>query len=463
MTVQFPNPVAAKATVFPKAVFRDVGQRELAHIPGRKGLPWLGTLPEAVIDPYRFTSRMHAAYGDVHRFYACGNWNVQMVGAEANEFVLFDAAGNFSSAGGWDPVFGRHFQGGLLLRDGADHNRHRKLLAAAFKQHQLEGYLRIFDRVIRADQPEWRDGAVETYGAAQRLGFKIGYASFLGRPESGAQPMDLWSFRSLMRTSTSLVTFPFPGNSEWRAAKAHRHVVKLIDSAMADPLTEQRGDLLANLLRQQDEQGLTREEIIGHMVFVIAASYDALSSGMTSTIFHLSQNPEWQAPLREELLGIIRGPEDVTLANLAKCQIADRVFKEALRLNAAAPVLWRRAVRDFTFEGVDVPAGTVTGVNPMLTHLMPEIWGDAPTRFDPDHFLPDRVRARHKYAYVPFGGGAHACLGMNYAALEAKLLLRHMLDGRRIEMAQPTAPKFYHWPNARPLGGLRIRLVPEKG
>ncbi len=55
--------------------------------------------------------------------------------------------------------------------------------------------------------------------------------------------------------------------------------------------------------------------------------------------------------------------------------LADRVFKEALRLHAAAPVLWRRAIRDCEFNGVRIPDGTFTGVNPMLTHLMPEIGG----------------------------------------------------------------------------------------
>jgi len=461
--MHYAAPDAFRAPDVAKIAFRKVGGRELAHVPGRKGLPWFGILPEAVADPARFTRAMYDRYGPIHRFYAYGSWNLQIVGPEANEFALFDQAGNFSCAGGWDPVFGRHFQGGLMLRDGADHGRHRKLLAAAFKQAHLEGYARNFDRVIRADMPAWRDGVIEAYGSAQRLGFGIGYSSFLGRPEADARPMDLWSFRTMMRTSTSIVTVPFPGNGEWRAAKAHRHIHRLIADAMADPLTDARTDLLANLLRQQDEQGLTAEEIVSHVIFVIAASYDALSSGMTSMLLELAANPEWQAPIREELLDIVRTPDDVTLANLARCQTADRAFREALRLHAAAPVLWRRAIRDCDFQGVHIPSGTFTGVNPMLTHLLPEIWGETPDRFDPDHFLPERVRARHKYAYVPFGGGAHACLGMNYAALEAKLLLRHLLEGHRIEMAQPTRPKMYHWPNAKPIGGLKLRITPLEG
>ncbi len=85
--------------------------------------------------------------------------------------------------------------------------------------------------------------------------------------------MDLWSFRTMMRTSISVVTIPLPGNSEWRAAKAHRHIHALIADAMNDPLTDARTDLLANLLRARDEQGLTPDEIASHVIFVIAASY----------------------------------------------------------------------------------------------------------------------------------------------------------------------------------------------
>ena len=110
-----------------------VSARQLARVPGRRGLPVFGILPFAVRDPHRFAQGMYDRFGPIHRFYACGSWNVQLVGPEANEFVLFDQAGNFSSRGGWKPVFGRHFDGGLLLRDGEDHQWHRKLIASAFK------------------------------------------------------------------------------------------------------------------------------------------------------------------------------------------------------------------------------------------------------------------------------------------------------------------------------------------
>jgi cytochrome P450 len=436
----------------------DVPAARLAHVPGKKGMPFFGILPEAVIDPYRFARRMYERFGPVHRFYACGNWNLQLVGPEANEFVLFDSARNFSAAGGWEPVFGRHFKGGLLLRDGDDHQRHRKLVATAFKQHQMEGYLGIFNRVIPGTLDAWRQGPFDAYAKAQALTFGIGFATFLGEDERNATQADLNAFRSLMRSSTSVVTTPLPGNSEWRAARAQAHVRRLIDRLLAREPGPERRDLLANLVRDRAETGLSIDEIVSHLVFVTAASFDTLSSASVSVLYYLAANPEWQDKVRAELIDRIPDPHAATTAQLTGCALAERILKEALRLNAAAPVLWRRAVRDCTFDSLAIPEGTVVGVNPMLTHLLPQYWPE-PETFDPDRFLPARSEGRHRYAFAPFGGGAHTCLGMNFASLQVKLLLRHLLEDGRITLTSTKPPRWHHWPNCRPVGGLGVKIA----
>ena len=155
-------------------------------------------------------------------------------------------------------------------------------------------------------------------------------------------------------------------------------------------------------------------EIIAHLTFVIAASFDTLSSGTISTLYYLAANPAWQAAVRDELCDQIPNRSDMRMAELGRCAIAECAVKEALRLNAAAPVLWRRSVRAFEFGGYAFPSGTITGVNPMLTHLLPDIW-DEPERYDPGRFSPERSAGRHRFAFVPFGGGAHGCLGANFA------------------------------------------------
>jgi cytochrome P450 len=437
--------------------FPRVRGRDLESVPGRAGLPLFGILPEAVLDPLAFARRMHARYGPVHRFYACGSWNVQLVGPEANEFVLFDRDGNFSSEGGWRPVFGRHFGGGLLLRDGADHQWHRKLIATAFKQEQLQSYLDIFVRNNEAVVARWADRSLDVYELAQKLTFANGYAAFLGRDPALATREDMLAFRYLMRSATGIVTMPLPGTAEGRATWAKRHIEKLIRPMLAEPVAGERTDLLASLCRMRDEGLLDAGEILAHLTFVIAAAFDALSSATVSTLYYLAANPEWQSAVRTELCEQVPDRDSIEIADLGRCEQAEWAVKEALRLNAAAPVLWRRAIKPFGFGGHDFPAGTITGVNPMLTHLLPDIW-ERPEAYDPGRLASARSRGRHRFAFVPFGGGAHACLGANFACLQVRALLRTLLDGHELVLASPGPPRWYHWPNCRPRGVLRLEL-----
>jgi cytochrome P450 len=120
-------------------------------------------------------------------------------------------------------------------------------------------------------------------------------------------------------------------------------------------------------------------------------------------------------------------------------------------------VLWRRAIVPFQFGGHHFPAGTIAGVNPMLTHLLPELW-ERPDSYDPGRFSPERSRGRHRFAFVPFGGGAHGCLGANFACLQVRALLRTLLEGHELVLADSAPPRWHHWPNCRPRRPLNIEL-----
>lgn len=441
--------------------FPDVRAADLEHIPGRKGYPVFGVLPEAVRDPFAFTRRMYESYGPIHRFYACGNWNVQLVGAAANEFVLLDRAGNFSAYGGWKPVFGRHFDGGLLLRDGPDHQWHRKLIASAFKQDRLQAYLSLFSSNMARVPSTWSGRSLDAYELAQALTFANGYAGFLGRPAGQATRRDLLAFRYMMRSATAVLPWSLPGTAHGRASWARRHIERSLAPMLEARPDEARSDLAAVLGGLYHDGLLTRREVVAHLTFTIAASFDALSSGTVSSLYYLARNPHWQDRVRDELCSAVKSPGRITLKELQCCQVSEWAVKEALRLNAAAPVLWRRAIRDAEFNGVRIPAGTVTGVNPMLTHLLPEIWSE-PGRFDPGRFAPEIAPERHRFAFVPFGAGAHGCLGANFASLQARTLLRHVLEKHDLVLSDRAEPKWYHWPNCRPIGGLPIELRPRR-
>ena len=460
MTAHFLPPIAKQPR--PPVVRFDhpkVSGRQLSHIPGKRGLPVLGILPEAVLDPLAFARRMYDRYGPVRRFYACGNWNVQLVGPEANEFVLFDQEGNFSAEGGWRPVFGHHFDGGLLLRDGADHQWHRKLIASAFKQEQLEAYAKMFARNARETADAWSGRTLNTYELAQRLAFANGYSAFLGRDPAEATREDLLSFRHLMKSATAVITAPLPGSAEGRAAAASRHVARLAKSLRKQSVAPDRVDLFATLQRLRTQDLLDDDEVLAHLKFIIAASFDTLSSGIVAVLYHLAANPEWQTRLRAEISLAVSQSGTGSAEALNGCEQLGWVIKEALRLNSGAPVLWRRAIKDCTFAGHRLPKGTITGVNPMLTHLLPNIWHE-PSTFDPARFRPEEERVRPRGSFVPFGAGVHGCLGARYAYLQLRSVLAALLAKHKLALVSPHPVRWHHWPNCQPRGKLLLKLRP---
>jgi cytochrome P450 len=71
-------------------------------------------------------------------------------------------------------------------------------------------------------------------------------------------------------------------------------------------------------------------------------------------------------------------------------------------------------------------------------------------------FTPEQVKARHKYAWVPFGGGAHMCLGLHFAYMQVKILLAQLLQRYRIEAAAGYNPEWQDWPIPQPKDGLKV-------
>jgi cytochrome P450 len=135
----------------------------------------------------------------------------------------------------------------------------------------------------------------------------------------------------------------------------------------------------------------------------------------------------------------------------------DKVFREALRLVPPVPFIPRMATKGFRWKGFDIPAGTSISLNPGVTMLSPQLFRN-PTKFDPDRFSAERAEDRsHRFAWTPFGGGAHKCIGMHFATMQVKLFVATLLRQRRIILPNGT-PEWQRMPIPRPKGGLPIIL-----
>jgi cytochrome P450 len=220
--------------------------------------------------------------------------------------------------------------------------------------------------------------------------------------------------------------------------------------------------MFSQICRATNEDGavLSDDEIIDHMNFLMMAAHDTITSSATSMVMLLGQNPDWQDRLRDEMMGLGIAGQDLPYDRLNDLVLTDYAFKESLRIMPPVPSLPRRAVKDFDFGGHHFKAGTYVGISPAYTHKMAEYWPD-PDRFDPMRFTPDQVKARHKYAWVPFGGGAHMCLGLHFAYMQIKILMWHMLRDYRIELPEGSGAQWQAWPIPKPRDGLPVRIVPR--
>ena len=139
---------------------------------------------------------------------------------------------------------------------------------------------------------------------------------------------------------------------------------------------------------------------------------------------------------------------------------AESVFKETLRLHPAVPMFFRRTTKDCELGGRKIPANTMVMVPTVYNQRMPEYW-DEPLSFKADRFLPENLdKDQHSFAWYPFGGGAHKCIGMNFADILFKSTLHALLGQYEIEFTQdkyfPTNIQMF--PFSKPKDGLSLSL-----
>jgi cytochrome P450 len=435
----------------------------LAHIPGDDGWPILGHTLALLADPKGFVERRAQTYGPVYRSRAFGHANVSLLGPEANELVLVDSQKIFSSGLGWGTILERLFPRGLMLLDFDEHRLHRRALSVAFKSGPMQSYLTELNIGIANGLAQWPRGReFKFYPAIKQLTLDLAATSFLGEqlgPELDAVKR---AFIAMVAASIAVIRAPLPGTQMGRGVRGRALIVDYFNRQI--PLRRERGgqDLFSRLCRATWDDGslLSNADIVDHMSFLMMAAHDTMTSSLTSFAYRLATNPGWQEKVREELRGLGLAANDaLPFDRLDDLALTEMAFKEAMRLTPPVPSLPRRAVRDLEFRGFRIPAGTGVNINPLYTHYMPQLWPE-PDRYDPERFEIEASRRRHKYAFVPFGGGAHMCLGLNFAYLQAKCFAWHFLNNFKVSVADNYRPDWRMWPIPYPRDGLAVTLTP---
>jgi cytochrome P450 len=412
----------------------------LRPIPGDGGLPLLGHTLQTLRDPLGIAARRIERYGNVYWGRLLGKTVVSAHGPDALEAVLTNKDKAFANGPAWSFFIGPFFHRGIMLLDFDEHLHHRRIMQQAFTRQRLIDYQKAMAPGITAGLDAWRPGPdFAVLPHVKQLTLDLATDVFVGveLDRSEAERINT-AFIDAVRAGLAMVRFPVPGLRWSNGLKAR----KVLEEFFHRHLRDQRATSLFAALREaqtDDGHRFTDEDVVNHMIFVLMAAHDTTTITMTTMAYYLAKHPEWQDRVREESRAL--GKPVLDFEDLDKLVSLDLVMKESLRLVAPVPALPRHAVKDTELLGFHVPAGVTVMVSPDVTQHMAEYWPD-PQTFDPGRFAADRREDKvHKYAWAPFGGGVHKCIGLHFAGMQVKSFLHQML--LRYRWSVPTG---YEWP-----------------
>lgn len=197
---------------------------------------------------------------------------------------------------------------------------------------------------------------------------------------------------------------------------------------------------------------LTAENIRRQVITFLIAGHETTSGALSFALHYLAQNPDIAARARAEVDRVWGDTDRPAYDQIARLRYVRRVLDESLRLWPTAPAFAREARQDTVLGGVHpMRQGAWALVLTAMLHRDPAVWGADAEAFDPDRFDAKAVRARPAHTFKPFGTGARACIGRQFALHEATLVLGLLL--RRYEVRPE--------PDYRLRVAERLTLMPE--
>ncbi|KAF9608321.1 hypothetical protein IFM89_009011 [Coptis chinensis] len=225
-----------------------------------------------------------------------------------------------------------------------------------------------------------------------------------------------------------------------------------------------REDVISSFLnlRDEEDQSLTKDEMIDNIVSMIIASHDTSAIVLSLLLRHLAGDTHVYEAVLEEQTEISKTKEGkdgmLRWSDVEKMKYTWRVAQELMRVTP--PVFGNfKSTKDTSFGGFDIPKGWQVFWIACATHMDEKIF-EEPEKFDPSRF-GNPSKSAPPYTYIPFGAGPRACPGVDFARIEMMLILRHLIiNSKWTELIPDEA--ITREPMPYPAMGLPIKLHPRK-
>jgi len=346
------------------------------------------------------------------------------------------------------------FGDGLLTSQDGDWQRQKRVLQPLFTPRRVAGYADLITGQVDETIARWRATPAaerDMHAEMTRLTLRVVCRALFGNDADQALPVVQRWFgplgESVRHRSMSPIRLPssVPTPVNRRLARARGELVALCDQIIrhrrAAAAASSGPDLLGLLIDARDAgTALTDAEVRDQVLIFLLAGHETTSTALTYALYLLGRHRPAQQRIRTD-------PAYATL-----------VIKETMRLFPSAPLTGRRSVAGDEIGGYHIPAGTDVIISPWVTHRHPAFW-DSPATFDPERFTPEREKARHRYAWYPFGGGPRACIGQHFSMLESEIALNRLVAAFDFTAAD-RMPGYTNEITLRPTEPVLVRVAP---
>ncbi|KAJ4336831.1 hypothetical protein N0V95_008497 [Ascochyta clinopodiicola] len=389
---------------------------------------------------------------------------------------------------------GRLLGVGILLAEGDEHKRQRKLLMPAFAFRHVKDLYPIFwgksqemtDRIIKTTEAA-TDGSVviEIREWASRATLDIIGSAGMGKDFDSLRDPESELFTTYQRIFANnrgaqvvqiimgmlphwlAVNLPLKRNDE--IGNAVGTIKKVSRDLIAAKRAEiENGEKLSHdiLSVAMESGGFSDEDLVNQLMTFLAAGHETTASAMSWAVYCLCKHPETQQRLREELrsqLPALSDPSNsISSTDIDRLPYLNAVLQETMRLFPPVPLTMRETALDTTICGAFVPRGTTVVICPWAVNTSTHLWGADAREFKPERWLGNHANtggADSNYAITTFLHGPRSCIGKDFAKAEFACLVASLVGRFEVEFEEGEWElKIQGGITARPKGGLRVRL-----
>jgi cytochrome P450 len=260
--------------------------------------------------------------------------------------------------------------------------------------------------------------------------------------------------------SLPVIFLPFLENLPLSSNKQRLKNVNLILSFFSEIIEEHKQihlkssrniDILDNLLESNHQ--LSPKELLGNLFIFFLAGHHTTATALAFAITELADKPHIQERLYEEIItkfGTNSPPSFESISSEQSSEYLQNFILENLRLHPPLDSIpTRQAKADIPYLHQTIPKNTWVLIDIRNIQRHPQYW-EEPDKFDPDRFLMERKKGRHKYAFLPFSLGKRQCIGNEFSFIEQRLFLVRLLQRYRILPPKEHSLKILH--QAHPFG-----------